>query len=61
VCRPDRVEVIGADDAIALVDRAEIEDGPTLVALLWFERHKDRLRRVWRAITNASGKPSAGS
>lgn len=43
------VEVISADDAIALLDRGEIEDGPTLVALQWLARHRDRLRRSWRA------------
>lgn len=52
-----RVEVIGADDAIGLVDRAEIEHGPTLAALLSFARHRDRLQRVWCAA-GASGTGS---
>lgn len=44
-----RVETISSDEAIALLDRSEIEDGPTVVALLWFARHRDRLRREWHA------------
>ncbi len=47
------VEVISSDDALALLDRGEIEDGPTLVALLWFARHRDRIRRLW------SGAPTS--
>ncbi|HXP76530.1 MAG TPA: NUDIX domain-containing protein [Stellaceae bacterium] len=47
-----RVEVLSADDAISLLDRGEIEDGPTLVALLWFARHRDRLKREWRIHAN---------
>ncbi len=50
-----RVETISSDDAIALLDRGGIEDGPTLVALLWFARHRDRLRREWRARADKAG------
>ncbi len=31
----------------ALIDRGEIENGHTLVALYWLLRHSDRLRRAW--------------
>lgn len=42
-----RVEVMRLDDAIVLLDRDAVEDGPTLVAILWLARHRERLRRAW--------------
>jgi ADP-ribose pyrophosphatase len=54
-----RVEVVAADDAIRLLDRGEIADGPTLVSLLWLARHRDRLRHEWRAHAGRT-QPSAG-
>jgi ADP-ribose pyrophosphatase len=47
-----RVEVISSEDAVTLLDRGKIEDGPTLIAVLWFARHRDRLRREWLAHLN---------
>lgn len=42
-----RVEVMDADEAIALLDAGAIEAGPAVVGLSWFARHRDRLRREW--------------
>jgi ADP-ribose pyrophosphatase len=42
-----RVEVYSADEAIRLLDAGEIEAGPAVVALLWFARMRDTLRREW--------------
>lgn len=39
--------VVPFDEAMAMVDRAEIDTGPALVALLWLARHRDRLRAAW--------------
>ncbi len=44
-----RVEVVGADVAIALLEDGSIESGPAVVILSWFARHKDRLRTEWTA------------
>jgi ADP-ribose pyrophosphatase len=35
------------EDAIALLDRGQINNGHTLLALQWLARHGDRLRRQW--------------
>jgi hypothetical protein len=32
-----------------LIDRGAIENGHTLVGLYWLLRHRERLRRLWRA------------
>jgi ADP-ribose diphosphatase len=42
-----RVEVYPARDAIALLDDGRIEAGPAVVALSWFARHHERLKRDW--------------
>lgn len=42
-----RVEVVDADTAIALLDSGSIESGPAVVALSWFARHRERLRKEW--------------
>jgi len=44
-----RVEVMDAEAAIALLDAGAIEAGPAVVLLLWFARHRARLRRDWTA------------
>jgi len=44
-----RVEVLRLENAIALLDAGDIEDGPALVALLWLARHRERLRRAWNS------------
>lgn len=44
-----RVEVYPADQAIAMLDDGRIEAGPAVVALSWFARHRERLRRDWPA------------
>ena len=49
-----RVEVFPALEAIRMLDEGRIEAGPAVVALSWFARHHERLRREWRA-----GSPSA--
>jgi ADP-ribose pyrophosphatase len=44
-----RVEVYPADEAIRLLDEGRIEAGPAVVALSWFARHRERLKREWLA------------
>jgi ADP-ribose pyrophosphatase len=41
--------VVPADEAIALLDAGAIEAGPAVVLLLWFARHRDRIRAEWTA------------
>ncbi len=43
-----RVEIVAAAHAIRLLDEGVIEAGPAVVALAWFARHRDRLRREWQ-------------
>lgn len=42
-----RVEVYPAAEAIRLLDEGLIEAGPAVVALSWFARHRERLKREW--------------
>jgi ADP-ribose pyrophosphatase len=49
-----RVEVFPAAEAIRMLDEGRIEAGPAVVALSWFARHHERLRRDWLA-----GSPAA--
>ncbi len=44
-----RVEVMPAAEAIARLDRGEIEAGPAVVLLLWFARRHAALREAWVA------------
>ena len=53
-----RVEVVDADDAIALLDEGRIESGPAVVILSWFARHRARLREEW---TRDAGSGVGGS
>lgn len=49
-----RVTVKTLAEIEAMLDAGEIESGHTLVALYWLLRHRERLRREWRA---AAGEP----
>jgi len=42
-----RVLVVPADEAIGFLDTSRVDNAHTLVALSWFARHRDRLRRLW--------------
>lgn len=42
-----RAFVVAADEAVAMLDRGEILNSPTIIALQWFARHKDALRARW--------------
>lgn len=42
-----RVVVKAVAEIETLLDRGEIENGHTLIALYWLLRHGDRLRRLW--------------
>lgn len=44
-----RVEVVSADEAIALLDSGQIEAAIAVVLLSWFARNRDRLRAEWLA------------
>ena len=42
-----RVEVVSADEAIAILDSGQIEAAIAVVLLSWFARNRDRLRAEW--------------
>jgi ADP-ribose pyrophosphatase len=44
-----RVVVKSMVEIETLIDRGAIENGHTLVGLYWLLRHRERLRRLWRA------------
>jgi ADP-ribose diphosphatase len=44
-----RVVVKSVAEIEALLDAGSIENGHSLVALYWLLRHRERLRRLWRA------------
>jgi len=44
-----RVVVKTVAEIESLIDAGKIENGHTLVALYWLLRHRDKLRREWRA------------
>jgi ADP-ribose pyrophosphatase len=44
-----RVVVKPVAEVEALLDAGAIENGHTLIGLYWLLRHRDRLRRLWRA------------
>jgi ADP-ribose pyrophosphatase len=46
--------VFPAAEAIRMLDEGRIEAGSAVVALSWFARHRERLRRDWLA-----GSPAA--
>lgn len=43
-----RVRVLAAAELFARLARGELRNGLTLVAALWFQQHRDRLRTLWR-------------
>lgn len=42
-----RTIVLTLDDALAALDRGEVNTGPAMILLLWLARHRERLRREW--------------
>ena len=42
-----RVASLPVEEAFALLDDGRFQGGPTLIALLWFARHRERLRAEW--------------
>ena len=44
-----RVCAVPAAEAIAMLDRGEIVNAKTAIALHWLARHRERLRREWTA------------
>ncbi|HYC04766.1 MAG TPA: NUDIX domain-containing protein [Azospirillaceae bacterium] len=42
-----RVRAVPSDEALAWLDRDEVRNAVTLVALHWFARNRDMLRRRW--------------
>jgi ADP-ribose pyrophosphatase len=44
-----KVHVLAADEAIRLADEDVIDNAVTLIALHWFARHREALRRRWLA------------
>ncbi len=45
-----RIVVKAIAEISAMLDAGAIENGHTLVALYWLLRHRDHLRRLWRAV-----------
>ena len=43
-----RVQVLSADELFAKLARGELRNALTLIAALWFQQHRDRLRALWR-------------
>jgi len=43
-----RVFVLPFDEALEWVDRGRVENGVSVIALLWLARHREALRRRWR-------------
>jgi len=41
------VHAVSRDDAIAMLDGGQIDNGHTLIALQWLARHGEELRREW--------------
>lgn len=46
-----RVEALPAGEVLAMLHGNHIHNAMMLIALLWFEREHERLRRVWRRPT----------
>lgn len=44
-----RVAALPFAEALAAVDRGDIVSAPTVIALQWLDRHRERLRQRWRA------------
>ncbi len=42
-----RVVVLPAEEAIARLDRDELRNASTVIAVAWLARHRERLRRAW--------------
>lgn len=43
-----RVQVLSADELLAKLARGELRNALTLIAALWFQQHRERLRAQWR-------------
>lgn len=56
-----QVRVLSAARAFELLDAGRFEGGPTLIALLWFARHRERLRARWLSQAEAQARTGAGA
>lgn len=59
-----QVHVLSSERAFELLDAGRFEGGPMMLALLWFARHRERLRAAWLAEQGSgagAGAPVAGS
>lgn len=43
-----RVRVLTVDELFAALQRGEIRNGLTLIAVMWLQTHSERLRALWR-------------
>ena len=44
-----RAHVAPLSEALAALASGEVNNGPTMITLLWLDRHAERLRRAWAA------------
>lgn len=42
-----RIDVLSADEGIRLLDANELNNSVTVIALAWFARHRDTVRKQW--------------
>ena len=54
-----KVHVLPADEAIRLADEDVIDNAVTLIALHWFARHREALRRRWLEAARSHASPSS--
>jgi ADP-ribose pyrophosphatase len=45
-----RVFAVSSDEAFRLLDTGRIENGTTIIALLWLRHHRARLQEKWSDI-----------
>ena len=43
-----RVHVVAVDEALLMLQRGELQNAPTIIALHWLQLHRQRLREQWR-------------
>jgi nudix-type nucleoside diphosphatase (YffH/AdpP family) len=55
-----RAFVVPLDEALAGVERGEIDNAPTILSLLWLAQHRGRLRAAWNTPAETRVEAAAG-